>query len=222
EDAPPGRLAEGVDGDHDGGRGGTGDGRGHRGVKGLAVHTVVLALGLCSAFHPTLFSGFARVQTDPGDTLLNHYILEHSWRWLTQPDYAGTLWSPPFFAPTPLTLAYSENLLGTAPLYWLLRTLCPELLAFQLWVMLVSALTFADPGTLPRLAGYFRARWRRAVPLLLLAAGLTAALALPYREANRGFIRSYAECSCLLPNLRAWVTPPPDTLGWGTLSRINP
>jgi hypothetical protein len=286
----------------------------------IALYALALASGLAAAFEPTLASGFTLVQTDPGDTLLNHYILEHSWLCLTQPDYAGTLWSPPFFAPTPLTLAYSENLLGTAPLYWLLRTVCPTLLAFQLWMMLVSALTFAafawvlrrfgtahmlcalggwlfafgmprvnqlshqqllpqlfaplaalalwrflhaprtrtlaalllcawlqllscvylgwltafglgvfavtvacaDPGTLPRVAGYFRSRWRRAMPLLLLAAVVTAALALPYREANRGFTRPYAECSCLLPNLRAWFTPPPDTLGWRPLGRINP
>src|SRR5947208_15136854 len=109
----------------------------------VALYAVALASGLAAAFTPTLASGFTLVQTDPGDTLLNHYVLEHSWQWLTRPDYAGTLWSPPFFAPTPLTLAYSENLLGTTPLYWLLRCVCPDLLAFQLWTTLVSALTFA-------------------------------------------------------------------------------
>src|SRR5262249_24328893 len=79
----------------------------------------------------------------PGDTLLNHYALEHSWRCLTQPDYVGSLWSPAFFYPQPLALAYSENLFGTAPLYWLLRSACPDLLAYQLWMMLVVALTYA-------------------------------------------------------------------------------
>src|SRR5207245_509015 len=111
-----GRLAEGADGDDDGGRGGTGHGGGHRGVNSvtprpessrgalsqalpsksrvaasLGCHSSVLALGLWTAFHPTLASGFARLQSDPGDTLLNHYILEHSWRWLTRSDYIGTL-----------------------------------------------------------------------------------------------------------------------------------
>src|SRR3954463_15640339 len=104
-----------------------------------ATYSLALTAGLLAAFHPTLLSGFTLVQTDPGDTLLNHYVLEHSWLWLTKADYAGTLWSPPFFAPTPLTLAYSETLLGTAPLYWLLRAFCPELPAFLLWTMLVSA-----------------------------------------------------------------------------------
>ncbi len=112
-------------------------------MRVIGLHTTLIALGLWSAFHPTLASGFARLQTDPGDTLLNHYALEHSWRWLTRTDYAGTLWSPPFFYPQPRTLAYSENLLGTAPLYWLLRLACPEVLAYQLWMLLVTALTYA-------------------------------------------------------------------------------
>jgi hypothetical protein len=110
----------------------------------LLLHGLALAVGLWSAFRPTLASGFARLQADPGDTLLNHYVLEHSWRWLTQPDYAGTLWSPPFFHPAPGVLAYSENLLGTAPLYWLLRPACPDVLAYQLWMLLAAALTYAS------------------------------------------------------------------------------
>jgi hypothetical protein len=108
------------------------------------MHGLVLAIGLFSAFHPTLLSKFARLQTDPGDTLLNGYILEHSWRWLTHPNYAAEIWSPPFFHPQRLVLAYSENLLGTTPLYWLLRTAAPPILAYQLWMMLVTALTYVS------------------------------------------------------------------------------
>lgn len=109
----------------------------------LALHGLVLTAGLLSAFHPTLLSGFARLQADPGDTVLNGYVLEHSWRWLTRAD-AGAFWSPAFFHPQPLVLAYSENLLGTAPLYWLARVACPPVLAYQLWMMLVTALTYVS------------------------------------------------------------------------------
>ena len=42
------------------------------------------------AFRPTIASGFARMQADAGDTLLNHYVLEHEWQWLTRADYVGT------------------------------------------------------------------------------------------------------------------------------------
>jgi hypothetical protein len=109
--------------------------------------------GIFSAFHPTLLSGFARLQTDPGDTLLNAYVLEHSWRWLTKADYVGTYWSPAFFHPQRMVLAYSENLLGTAPLYWLLRTACPTQLAYQLWMMLVTALTYVSMAAVLRRFG---------------------------------------------------------------------
>ena len=162
EDAAAGRLAQGADGQHDGGRGGPRDGGGRGVLMGRfaeseranrergSSRTRRLGCTGCAGgrvvqrFHPTLLSGFARLQTDPGDTLLNGYILEHSWRWLTQPDYVGTYWSPAFFHPQPLALAYSENLLGTAPLYWLLRLSCPPMLAYQLWMMLVTALTYVS------------------------------------------------------------------------------
>lgn len=107
------------------------------------IHLAALAAGTWIAFYPTLRSGFARLQTDPGDTLLNHYILEHSWHWLTGQPGSESLWSPPCFYPAANTLAYSENLLGTAPVYWLLRVGCDELLAYQLWMMAVAALTYA-------------------------------------------------------------------------------
>jgi len=276
-------------------------------VRGLIVHSVILALGLCSAFHPTLFSGFARLQADPGDTLLNHYILEHSWRWLTRSDYIGTYWSPPFFHPQPLVLAYSENLLGTAPLYWLLRVACPQVLAYQLWMMLVTALTYVsfvavlrrlgvgqllaalggfvfafglprvaqiehqqllpqlfapwavlatwrllerptvpafagllaasylqmlasiylgwfllfglglfgvaalvlDRAAFGRLASFLRARWLAVGGLLVVWAGLMAALFAPYREGNRGFHRPYDEVLELTPRPSWWMSSAP-------------
>src|SRR5438552_10120140 len=99
----------------------------------------VLAGGLFAAFHPTFLSGFSRMQADPGDTLLNHYILEHTWQWLTRPDYVCELWYPPLYYPTPNALPYSENLFGVAPLYWLCRTLAPADLAYQIWSLLICA-----------------------------------------------------------------------------------
>lgn len=108
------------------------------------LHAAVLAFGLGLWFWPTIASGFRLLQTDPGDTLLNHYLLEHTWRCLSQADYVGTLWSPPFFHPQPDVLAYSENLLGVAPAYWALRLFCPALLAYQLWMLTLCAANYAS------------------------------------------------------------------------------
>jgi hypothetical protein len=129
----------------------------------------------------------SRLQTDPGDTVLNHYILEHSWLWLTRPDYVGTLWSPPCFYPTKLTLAYSENLLGTAPLYWLLRLFLTPVLAYATWMMLVCSLTYASMAWILRRLGL--AHVLCAFGAFVFAFGLPRVLQLPHQQ--------------LLPNLFA-------------------
>ena len=87
----------------------------------LLAYLAALALGLYQSFGPGLKSGFARVQTERGDSMLNHYILEHTWRAISDADYCGFLFSPARFYPEPHTLWYSEHVLGVAPVYWGLR-----------------------------------------------------------------------------------------------------
>ncbi len=93
-------------------------------------------------FYPTLMSGFAKMQTDPIDTRLNNYFLEHSFQFFFNSHYLGKLWSPTFFYPYPEVLAFSDNLFGTAPIYWFFRIFSTSDLAFQLWMITVSALNF--------------------------------------------------------------------------------
>jgi hypothetical protein len=108
----------------------------------ITIYLAVLAFGLHRMFGPTFESGFARIQTERGDGMLNHYILEHEWLSLTEPGYIGTLFSPPCFHPTRHTLWYSEHMFGTAPLYWLLRLVLPMDLAYQWWQILLNGLNF--------------------------------------------------------------------------------
>ena len=100
------------------------------------------AAGLLAVFHPTILSGFARMQTDPGDTLLNNYILEHSFRWISG-RLSGGFWNPPVFFPVQNVAGYSDILLGSAPLYWVCRVVgfLPDT-AFQLWQLAVAGLNF--------------------------------------------------------------------------------
>jgi hypothetical protein len=117
------------------------------------LYLAALAGGTYAAFRPTFDSHFERMQVNPGDTVLNHYLLEHSLRALRFRDYAGTLASPPFFHPARFTLAYSENLLGVAPPYWALRLALPPDLAYQWWMILLSGLNFVAFAAVARRLG---------------------------------------------------------------------
>ncbi|HEY9667273.1 MAG TPA: hypothetical protein V6C91_10745, partial [Coleofasciculaceae cyanobacterium] len=101
-------------------------------------------------FYPTLFSKFSFIQTDPGDTRLVNYFLEHSFQLLVNREYVGGLWSPAFFYPYEKVLTFSENLFGAAPIYWLFRAFVSSDLAFQLWTIAVCILNFASFAVLLR------------------------------------------------------------------------
>ncbi|TBR58589.1 hypothetical protein B4U84_22050 [Westiellopsis prolifica IICB1] len=111
---------------------------------GFLIHALICALGIFIAFYPTILSGFHRIQTDPGDTVLNNYFLEHSFQLLSNKNYQGELWSPTFFYPYKRVLTFSDNLFGSAPIYWLFRTFLLPNLAFQLWMITVCILSFVS------------------------------------------------------------------------------
>jgi hypothetical protein len=83
------------------------------------------------------------MQHDPGDTLFNNYVLEHGYLWATQHPLHKNFWDAPFYFPVSNTIAYSDNLLGSAPIFWAIRTLGfqPDT-SFQLWMILVMVLNF--------------------------------------------------------------------------------
>ena len=106
--------------------------------------TVLGLVGLVFAPHPMLLSRLELVQGYSVDARLNNHILEHGYRALRPGPSPETLWTPLSFFPVPNTAVYSETLLGAAPPYWVLRALGAEPdTAFQLWMLVVSALDFA-------------------------------------------------------------------------------
>ncbi|MEH2365195.1 hypothetical protein [Nostoc sp.] len=115
-----------------------------------ALYTIVCVVGIFIAFYPTILSRFVLIQTDPGDTRLNNYFLEHSFQLLINKDYAGGLWSPTFFYPYKNVLAFSDNLFGSAPIYWLFRLFLSADFAFQIWMIAVCILSFASFALLMR------------------------------------------------------------------------
>lgn len=80
------------------------------------------------------------------DSRFNQYVLEHSWRWVTGRGTAAGFWSPGFFYPVKNVLAYSDNLIGAAPLYWGARCVLGADAAYSVWMMgcgVLSCLAFA-------------------------------------------------------------------------------
>jgi hypothetical protein len=109
----------------------------------FAFFALVCLGGVLLTFHPTIFSGFQQMQPEAGDVLLNNLFLEHTYRWAFDSHYSYSFWSPGFYYPTQDTFTYSETLIGTAPLYWLLRGVgFSEIVAGQLWIIFTCALNF--------------------------------------------------------------------------------
>lgn len=113
-------------------------------IQSLFAYIFLCGIGVFIAFQPMLISGFSLMQADPGDTRLNNYFLEHSFQLLVNSDYIGDVWSPAFFFPYKEVLAFSDNLFGSAPIYWLFRTFCSSDLAFQLWMIAVCIANFVS------------------------------------------------------------------------------
>lgn len=112
-----------------------------------ALHWLLIPLAAVAiTLWPTLSSGVVVLQTDPGDTLLNHYFLEHAFQHvrdgqLLNPEH---FWSPDYFWPVKDTLAWSDHLIGPAVLYGALRTtLLPDPYhAYAGWVSLTLVLNY--------------------------------------------------------------------------------
>ncbi|QEL13561.1 hypothetical protein PX52LOC_00419 [Limnoglobus roseus] len=134
----------------------------------IVLHVVAALAGAYMVFAPTIDRGFAVVQTDPGDTALNHYLLEHTWRWASDSTYRHALWSPPFYHPQPMVLAYSENLFGVAPVFWLLRLGLSSAVAFQVWMMVLSVLNYVAMVLVLRL---LPVRHGERLPVVMVALG---------------------------------------------------
>lgn len=95
-------------------------------LPGLVLIVALVALPLWQ------MEFFARVPGDIGDSRLNNYFLEHALQSLG--GHWGTLWHPQFFYPFPYVLGFSDNLLGSLPVYALARVFTDQTdTAFGIW-----------------------------------------------------------------------------------------
>jgi hypothetical protein len=89
--------------------------------------------------HLTLVPG------DLGDARFNNYILEHFYQWVR--GAVGGYWTAPFFYSFPLTTAFSDNLLGSAPFYTLFRVIgLDRATSFQGWYIIGYLLNYIAGG----------------------------------------------------------------------------
>ncbi len=95
-------------------------------------------------YSATIFSGFKNIQADNIDTLFNAYILEHGYRAFFDSTYKWSFFSPPFHYPLKDMLFESDNLLGTAPIYWIFRVFFDWSVSFQLWGIILTVLTYVS------------------------------------------------------------------------------
>ena len=86
--------------------------------------------------------GFTHFAGDLADGRLNLYFLEHAHQFFI--GVVDSFWDAPFFFPEKNTIAYSDNLLGSAPIYSLFRLIgLTALSAYQCWYVSLAVLNFS-------------------------------------------------------------------------------
>jgi hypothetical protein len=174
----------------------------------LLLYSAFAAFGTYTTFRPTFDSHFVSIQTERGDGMLNHYILENSWLALSDPNYCGTLATGPYCFPERGTIYYSENLFGAAPLYWALRLVLPHDhdLAYMWWQIILSTFNFISFAVV--------ARWFKLPHVLALCGAFLWAFAAVHVDQIKHqqmigrlwmpFALYYAVALVTEPSLRAW------------------
>lgn len=103
---------------------------------------ILFLIGLWLVVLKPLGPNLSLLPGDLGDGRFNNYILEHFVRWVSGLDTG--FWNAPFFYPFPNVIAFSDNLLGSAPFYAVFRWVgLDRETAFQGWYILSFFLNYA-------------------------------------------------------------------------------
>ncbi len=86
--------------------------------------------------------GFTHFAGNLADGRLNLYFLEHAHQFFT--GVVDSFWDAPFFYPEKNAIGYSDNLLGSAPIYSFFRLIgLSTLTAYQWWYVSLAVLNFS-------------------------------------------------------------------------------
>lgn len=111
------------------------------------IHWLIVPLIATSMVLWTTYStGLVTLQTDPGDPLLNVYILEHALQHLTSSNIfnPSQFWSPSIFWPINNTLAWSDHLLGQSVIYGIFRPIFNPITAYVCWLSTTLVLNYVS------------------------------------------------------------------------------
>ena len=115
-------------------------------AKSLLHWLIVPSIATSMLLWPTYSSGLAILQTDPGDTLLNAYFLEHAFQHFTSIKIfnPSQFWSPSFFWPINNTLTWSDHLLGQSIIYGIFRPIFDPINAYVCWISITLVLNYVS------------------------------------------------------------------------------
>lgn len=100
-----------------------------------------LAIGLYFFTFEIIGLNFKFFPGDLGDGRLNLYFLEHAFQFFT--GKLNSFWDAPFMYPEQSMISYSDNLLGSAPIYSFFRIIGLDIyLSYQLWFITLSILNY--------------------------------------------------------------------------------
>lgn len=109
---------------------------------GWALIWGIFALGICLIVLNQFRLDWSMVPGNLSDGRFNNYILEHFYLWTKNP--LQNYWNAPFFYPYTNVIAFSDNLLGAAPLYAAFRSIgLSRETAFQGWYLLSFFFSYA-------------------------------------------------------------------------------
>ena len=100
-----------------------------------------LVLGLYLMVFNIIGFDFSYFPGDLGDGRFNMYILEHGHKFLAGQE--DSLWNAPFFYPAADVITFSDNLIGTVPIYSFFRVLGYDVVtSFQFWFITLTILSY--------------------------------------------------------------------------------
>ncbi len=116
----------------------------NKSVKSMVNWLLIPLIATLLTLWPSISSGLERLQADPGDTLLNLYLMEHVFQHVSNGQllHPEGFWSPEFFWPIKNTLAWSDHLLGPSLIYGIIRITLDPFRTYFVWLSCTLILNY--------------------------------------------------------------------------------